>query len=77
MTTLAHHTPEFGLPRQPRRYRCTNCGNEQQITTNHTDVCFDHCRECSWKGTWGNNPGAIMFGTWYRPFEYLDEITEE
>jgi hypothetical protein len=63
--------PEFGLRLEYRPYVCTFCGREKEIQTNHTDVCFDHCPGCSWKGM------QDAAGEWhlpgYRAFRYASD----
>lgn len=59
------NAPKFGFKHSQRRYRCTVCGHETWIGTNHTDKCWNHCTNCSWKGE-GFGPGARMFGTMHR-----------
>jgi predicted nucleic acid-binding Zn ribbon protein len=52
-----------------RNYKCRNCGHVQPILTNHKLACIDHCKECSWKPSFGQY--AIPFnGRTYRPFDY-------
>lgn len=63
--------PVMGLYARPRAYRCTNCGTDQQISTNHTGPCFDFCRGCSWAPSFGM--GAPMFGRTYRAFVFVGE----
>lgn len=53
------------MTREARPYRCEVCGHETMITTNHTDPCWNHCTECSWKGP-GFGEGTHLFGTWHR-----------
>ena len=36
-----------------RAYRCTVCGHEQKIQTNHDGTCLDYCKGCSWKPSCG------------------------
>jgi hypothetical protein len=61
------------VPHTWRLYRCRNCGNEQHISTNHHGACFDYCRGCSWKPSFGEH-GVRMFGRMYRPFDYVREL---
>ena len=73
----------FGLKAEYRPYRCANCGNVQQVSTNHTDACINYCAGCSWKPSWRgdgrygdkNRPEmAFPFnGRTYRPFVYAGE----
>ena len=60
-----------------KNYRCCNCGHEHSIQTNHWGVVMNHCSNCSWKATWGENPGCIMFGTWHRPHECTESEPEQ
>jgi predicted nucleic acid-binding Zn ribbon protein len=62
--------PKFGLKMKYRNYECTVCGNTQMIQTNHTDKCYDHCSDCSWKSQ-GFGPGILMFGTFHRLFKFI------
>jgi len=48
-----------------RLYRCTVCGNQTTIGTNHTGPCMSHCKSCSWKST-GFGPGVRINGTIHR-----------
>lgn len=68
-----------------RNYGCTSCGHEQIISTNHTGLCYDVCRNCSWKGKGftqkyqgGERPPRVYRdqggGHMLRVFEYLGEI---
>jgi DNA-directed RNA polymerase subunit RPC12/RpoP len=59
-----------------RVYKCRNCGNEQQIQTNHLGSCYNYCKNCSWKPSWGEYIGVPMFGHQYRPFDYVREVEE-
>jgi len=68
--------PMFGLKYEHRRYRCTVCGHETTIGTNHTDSCLNHCTECSWKAE-GFGPGVRMFGTVHRRFVCIENSTVE
>lgn len=58
------------MTHEARTYRCLNCNTLQTITTNHLGQCFDYCRECSWKPSFGQY-SVPMFGRTYRPFEYV------
>ena len=67
----------FGLPHKARPYQCLNCGHEQEVKTNHTGVCLDVCKSCSWKGAGFGDDGGFAIpalGTSnYRRFEYTGE----
>lgn len=64
--------PEFGLPRESRLYRCTVCGHQKKITTNHTDSCADYCNDCSWKPSAGPSYSIPALGSQtYRLFVYV------
>jgi hypothetical protein len=43
-----------------------------EVKTSHWGGCMNYCPECSWKATWGDNPGCIMFGSWHRPFDCVE-----
>ena len=43
-----------------RKYRCLNCGNEQEIQTNHTGIVWAICKGCSWKGSTFRGPGRSL-----------------
>ena len=65
----------FGLKHTYRPYRCTVCGHEQEIGTNHTGACSDICKGCSWKGE-GFGAGhkiPALGGNTYRRFEFIEE----
>ena len=32
-----------------KRYRCTECGHESLIDTNHWGECYPRCTKCAWK----------------------------
>lgn len=68
--------PVFGLMIRYRPYKCTACGHESNISTNHTDVCYDYCTKCSWMCS---KYPAMIFGThYYRAFAYNGgPVTEE
>jgi hypothetical protein len=66
-----------------REFRCDNCGHVQQVQTNHEDKCFDYCKNCSWKPSWGKSEHKMMFnGQTYRLFMFagrseVDGICDE
>jgi hypothetical protein len=31
-----------------KKYRCTRCGHESMIGTNHWGPCYPFCKGCSW-----------------------------
>jgi hypothetical protein len=66
------YSPEFGLKYDYRPYKCTVCGYETMIGTNHTDSCMNYCRNCSWKSE-GFGPGVRMFGALHRTFVFSGE----
>ena len=39
----------FGLMSRFRSYRCDVCNDVHNISTNHTDVCWPPCPNCSWR----------------------------
>ena len=54
--------PEFGLNRDLRPYRCTFCGHEEKLSTNHTSLIYSiYCKSCSWKGM------RDEFGDYHQP----------
>lgn len=58
-----------------RPYRCTVCGHEKEIKTNHEVSCFNHCEGCSWKGE-GFGPAISIPAIGarnYRRFEFIQE----
>ena len=57
--------PKFGLKYEHRPYRCTVCGNQTTIGTNHTASCLSHCTSCSWKSI-GFGDGVRINGTIHR-----------
>lgn len=58
-----------------RNYKCRNCGHVQLIQTNHQIECFDYCKNCSWKPSFGKY--AIPFnGRTYRPFDFVSEVSK-
>jgi hypothetical protein len=61
---------KFGLPHGYRPYRCTCCGHEKKIGTNHTDRCADYCHGCSWKVS-AYPIAMIVADRAYRMFEYV------
>ena len=59
-----------------RNYKCRNCGHVQPIQTNHKLACYDYCKECSWKPSFGRADCAVpMFGHTYRPFDYAGKYS--
>jgi hypothetical protein len=57
-----------------RVYKCTACGKEKDICTNHTGSCIDYCPNCSWKANYARSfpvPGHSHG----RIFEYVKEIS--
>ena len=32
-----------------KKYKCSRCGREEQIGTNHWGACYPRCKGCSWK----------------------------
>jgi len=63
--------PVFGLLVAYRPYECTCCGHQTNISTNHTDVCFDFCTNCSWMCS--KYPAMIYGSRYYRAFFYIGE----
>ncbi len=57
----------FGLKYEHRLYKCTLCGHETRIGTNHTSSCYNYCKGCSWKSV-AFGPGMRMFGSVLRKF---------
>lgn len=49
----------FGLKYEHRLYRCTLCGTESLVGTNHTSTCYNDCKGCSWKSH-GFGPGLRL-----------------
>jgi len=49
-----------------KRYRCTTCGHESLIGTNHWGECYPRCTACGWK-----NP--MMMGMVHECLEPLPE----
>ena len=62
--------PDYGLPNIPRPYICTACSSQKQISTNHTDSCYDYCVDCSHKANWA--PSMMMNGRHYRKFKHYN-----
>ena len=64
-----------------RKYRCENCGHEQNIQTNHTGMVYDYCKDCSWKGqAFGKGLGGPIGGLGtqiYRPFKLTEDPAVE
>jgi len=54
-------------------YKCSACGKEQLINTNHNGRCMDHCKGCSWQAM--AFPGVQMFGTWHRVFDHIKDFS--
>lgn len=68
--------PEFGLKYDYRPYVCMTCGQEKMIGTNHTDICFDHCPGCSWRG--GMHPtGEVYHPSHTRAFQFAGQEPED
>jgi len=59
----------YGLLVAYRQYRCTCCDNEEAIQTNHTDMVFNYCNNCSWRC--GQFPGQVFGTHYYRSFLYV------
>jgi hypothetical protein len=58
-------------------YRCTLCGHEQDISTNHYGNVYSQCKGCSWKSE-GFGPGQrIGPGPIHREFEYAGDEDPE
>lgn len=69
-------TAQFGLPYGYRPYKCLTCGHQKSIGTNHTDVCFDHCPGCSWRG--GMHPeGGVYHPSHTRAFQFDPSQTDQ
>ena len=32
-----------------KKYRCTECGHESMMGTNHWGECYPRCKKCGWK----------------------------
>lgn len=66
--------PIFGLKVKYRDYKCLCCGHEQQVQTNHTDVCYDHCKGCSWRSNFVE-PGHVLnfIAGSFRPFKFVGQ----
>lgn len=60
----------YGLMVRYRSYRCQVCGHIQNIQTNHTGVCMDHCMGCSWRSAYKQDEYNYIAGT-HRPFAYI------
>lgn len=60
---------EYGLKYEQRPYTCMTCGHEKLIGTNHTDVCFDRCPNCSWRGG-THATGEVYHPSPTRAFQY-------
>lgn len=62
-----------------RNYRCSCCGHEKKISTNHKTSCWSYCEDCSWKGLYFDpiNQSSYLFGCVHRRFDYLSEIQTE
>lgn len=43
-------------------YRCTHCGHERQVVTNHWGEIYSPCPACSWK-----RPGQATVSTCVEP----------
>lgn len=44
---IGHGYGGFELyPVRMRRYRCTECGTERQLETNHHVACYPQCTKC-------------------------------
>jgi len=65
--------PVFGLMVRYRAYQCLICDHKQDISTNHTDKCMDHCRGCSWRSAFKKDVYHFVAGT-NRPFKYIGSI---
>lgn len=62
----------FGLKVNYRPYKCLCCGHEQPVQTNHTDVCYDHCKGCSWRSNFVEPGHALNFSAGgNRPFKHV------
>lgn len=68
---------QFGLRVTYRPYKCTNCGHEQEIQTNHTGECMDYCKGCSWMPSQGKGYKIpALGGHTYRKFVYNGDNDE-
>lgn len=68
--------PVFGLKVAYRPYKCTACGHEDSVSTNHTDLCYSFCNNCSW--TCGKYESLMFNGRHYSAFVYNGgPVTEE
>ena len=58
-----------------RLYKCTACGHEKMISTNHQGECLDYCERCSWKANYA--PSYLTpTHAHCRAFEYVNKETE-
>ena len=69
--TSSKPEPEYGLKVDYRQYQCTNCGNKQNLQTNHTGPCSAYCHSCSWKRPQAGHLIPALGGHTYLPFEYV------
>ncbi len=74
---LQHFNLKPAEPRQVkyRPYKCSDCGKEQSLQTNHTGEVSAYCHGCSWKPSFGNTGHKIpaLGGHTYRRFTYSGE----
>jgi hypothetical protein len=69
---------QFGLKHKSRHYQCSQCGHQQNISTNHTTSCADICKNCSWKPSQGiGHKIPALGGSTYRKFVYVGHLTEQ
>ncbi len=55
-----------------KNYKCTACGHNKKIKTNHTGTVVDHCPKCSWKANYADS--YVMPGHNHgRKFEHVKE----
>lgn len=68
---ITERKPIFGLMVRYRPYRCTVCGFEMDLSTNHTGSCSAICPGCSWMPSFGEGHSIPALGSHtYRTFEY-------
>lgn len=68
---MTKSTPVFGLVKRYRAYKCTACGHEQEVQTDHTNKALAVCQHCSWMAS--KYDGVTLFGTAHRWFSYMGQ----
>lgn len=69
--SIHDQTSTWGMKLAYRPYKCTVCGHEEEIQTNHTGTVSNYCKGCSWKPSFGPGHKIPALGNHtYRVFKY-------